>query len=1301
MTGGLFRLRDWLVEPRLNRLTRDGESLQIELKMMDVLVCLAEHAGELVERQQLIDTVWATEFISENILTRAIAELRRTLGDDAKEPRYIETIHRRGYRLIAPVEFVTPPTATVTHFPARPAISEDDRIPYPGLAAFRENDAEFFFGREAEVAQLWRKITTRRLLAVIGPSGVGKSSLLRAGLLTATPDGWSALICQPGEAPFPSLARTLAPHFEGDPEALAEIFGVTDEEAAFALVCRWRQQHMKTLLVVDQFEELFTQNSLDVQNRFAAFLGRVAHDADVHVLLSMRDDFIYRCHEHEALRPVFADLTAIAQPSRESLSRAVSEPAHRCGFSFDDDALVDEMVQDVAKERAALPLMAFTAARMWEERDREQRMLTRAAYEEIGGVHGALARHAEATIAAIGGARLSILKEIFRNLVTAQGTRATRELSELISVFDHPETAREVLAALIDARLLTSYEVTTEDGLTHRTIEIVHESLLDTWPRLVRWQTQDADAAQLRAELRQAARTWNEHGRTNDYLWSGRAFREYALWRESYPGGLSKIEEAFARAMTSLAKRRKRIRRLVATSGVAALLAVIAVIATSRQQAVNEALRAEAAKLLALGELALDTSPTASLAWAVSSLELTDTFEGRMLALRALAEGPPVTVLPLDITGGFGSFEIALSPQGTWLAIGDKKTALFPHDGGEPKVLGPPLDSHTRFRRLFLSEDILLTENAGVRRWWSIPDPLEPIRVEELPGFPYAVQGDHYLTYRFADEQVIVERWPLAGGAPERVGSTERWNSRDISSDGSTIAYSQGREVFLRSTADWDNTLRKIGEAASRIRDTALHPSGSQIATVDSERVVRLWSAEDGTSRTLPTSVTVGGLRFGPAGNQLAGGGVTSSVLAAQLWDLDAPSGALPLTMKRTDQEYLNDTAFHPAGSWLITANWRDLGFWPLSHRYPWVLDHRGRVSNLAFTPDGLWLLTLTCDTADGDDNKGALRAWPLTGQNNGEARVLLEKRFPQFYNADLKIHPSNKIAAVSTQDGVISLVPIDGGPVRELIAPTGTWRERHLLAFSPSGRMLAAAPLFVRPEKMVVRVWNIESGEAFEVGLVRGVAGHLEFLDEDHLLWTGYSNSQEPAGGEVIFDLEDGTANVIAETGMEFYRAVSSDGSFMFKLVMTGPESGYFWRMSSGEGTTSRIATHGDLPVTAAIHPSDRWIATGGYRDRLVRVGPASGEEPHLLFGHERTITKVAFSPDGKWIASGGYDLTVRLWPMPDLSKPPLYTLPHDELLAKLKTLTNLRAVRNEGSATGWKLTHDPFPGWETVPTW
>ena len=132
----------------------------------------------------------------------------------------------------------------------------------------------------------------------------------------------------------------------------------------------------------------------------------------------------------------------------------------------------------------------------------------------------------------------------------------------------------------------------------------------------------------------------------------------------------------------------------------------------------------------------------------------------------------------------------------------------------------------------------------------------------------------------------------------------------------------------------------------------------------------------------------------------------------------------------------------------------------------------------------------------------------------------------------------------------------------------------------------------------------------------------------------------------------------------------------------------------------TREITSHGNMLMSFALGARGTILVTGD-KNGVVRVGPINGEEPHLLFGHTGPVMSVAVSPDGRWIASGSDDGTIRLWPMPDLSKPPLHTLPHDELLAKLKSLTNLRAVRDPSSDTGWKIEIGPFPGWKDVPTW
>jgi hypothetical protein len=187
----------------------------------------------------------------------------------------------------------------------------------------------------------------------------------------------------------------------------------------------------------------------------------------------MRDDFLIRCSEQPPLAPVFESLTPLAALSGEALRRAVVEPARKHGHAFEDEALVEEMLASVEGARGALPLLAFAVAQLWEKRNREKRLLTRAAYQEIGGVAGALAQHAEATLDRIGAERLGMVREIFRNLVTAQGTRAAANREELLSVSPQRKSAEEVLRALIDARLLTSYEVPAGPGEA-RTFSLAH-----------------------------------------------------------------------------------------------------------------------------------------------------------------------------------------------------------------------------------------------------------------------------------------------------------------------------------------------------------------------------------------------------------------------------------------------------------------------------------------------------------------------------------------------------------------------------------------------------------------------------------------------------------------------------------------------------------------------------------------------------------------------------------------------------------------------------------------------------------
>ena len=206
---------------------------------------------------------------------------------------------------------------------------------------------------------------------------------------------------------------------------------------------------------------------------------------------------------------------------------------------------------------------------------------------------------------------------------------------------------------------------------------------------------------------------------------------------------------------------------------------------------------------------------------------------------------------------------------------------------------------------------------------------------------------------------------------------------------------------------------------------------------------------------------------------------------------------------------------------------------------------------------------------------------------------------------------------------------------------------------------------------------------------------GFLRFTKDGRIL-SGNS------AGLLRWNLETGESETLAEGPVHRFATSSDDARVVFlqtdwstAMFPFGPAV----LLDLETGSSTPLISHGDSVTAIAMDPGGRIIVTGD-RDGVIRVGPITGEEPLLLLGSPGAIYDLAIDPKGRWIASAS-GTEIRLWPMPDLSKPPLHTLPREELIAKLKTLTNLRVVRDPESSTGWTLTHDPFPGWETVPTW
>ena len=279
--------------------------MPLETKAYELLALLLSRRPNALSKAQIRDVLWPGTFVSESALARLVTQLRAACGDDAQAPRFIRTVHGFGYAFCGEAREAVAEAPVVVGRESDASVSE---CPYPGLASFAEADAARFFGREPEVEALWERVRRQRLLAVIGPSGVGKTSLLRAGLIPHRPPGWDAVACAPGGHPFVALGQALAQVLAADTEAMSELFrGVSDavrgEEpgSLVSAASRWRRGHAEVLLVLDQFEELFTLNVPEVQARFARLVGRLVEDSGLHVVLGLRDDFLMRCGEHAAL----------------------------------------------------------------------------------------------------------------------------------------------------------------------------------------------------------------------------------------------------------------------------------------------------------------------------------------------------------------------------------------------------------------------------------------------------------------------------------------------------------------------------------------------------------------------------------------------------------------------------------------------------------------------------------------------------------------------------------------------------------------------------------------------------------------------------------------------------------------------------------------------------------------------------------------------------------------------------------------------------------------------------------------
>ncbi|GAP50127.1 hypothetical protein [Streptomyces azureus] len=1147
---------------------------------------------------------------------------------------------------------------------AETAAEDTARPPYRGLTRFEPGDAELFFGRDQLVERLTELNRKHRFTAVFGPSGSGKSSLLRAGLIPR-------LRAAGGDDVPPAAVRILTPG--ADPlRTHAERLGpVPDTDA-------------DTWLIVDQFEELYTLGAdpADRDTFIDRLVAATAADSRLRVVIAVRADFLGRCAEHPGLTAALQDATLLAGPmSRAELREAIVRPAAASGLIV-ERALTDRLLDEVEGAPGGLPLMSHALLETW--RHRSGRALTETAYEAAGGLHGAVVRTAEQVYGELTEAQAELARRILLRLVApgwgspllersrelGGGTADTRRPTDHAELdFGNATDTRVVLERLARARLITF-----DDG----TADLAHEALITAWPRLRAWIDAERDRLRVHRALSEAARTWQDLGQENAALYAG---SRLSAARDAFPAdgatpGSDELTALERRFLTTSLRRRHRAallrRTVVAVLAALALLATGTAVVALQARATAQAERDDAVfgQLTAEADRVRDTHAGLAARLDVAAYRMRSTPD---LRTRLASDAGRVLATRLPGHDGTGS-SVAYAPDGRTLAGGGHDGTVRLWDtGGRP--LGAPLRLGTdRVGAVAFApagRDLLAaTGDGGVIRLWDVRDrehprtlgrPLVSHDEENIVSAAFAPDGRTLAT---AGDDGTVRLWDVTD--PARPAPLGEPAAADDSEDRSVRAVTFAPDGNTLATAGYDGTVRMwryggndgitpLGKPlrahTAPVWTLAFSPDGRTLATAGFDETVRLWDAsrpgrltslgEPLTGHTAP----VMSVAFSPDGETLASAGEDDAPL---LWNVANPAYPQRLGEPLTGHtEPVWEVAFSPDGRTLASTG-ADGGVL-LWHRPPTVLtDFTNPVTAVAYSPDGRLLAAASTDD-------GLVRLWDARRPDR-------PRRLPRPLTHEDRVlavafAPNGRTVVSGSGDGTVRLWDLS---TPERPAPLGAPVRAHdggvdAVAFAPDGRTLATGGA-----DGTVRLWDVRRPERARP-LGAPLRGHTDavtsvaFARGGRLLATGAEDATarlwhvdgdgrraRPAGAALTGHDESVEAVAFAPDGATL--ATGSDDRTVRLWDVRDVERRDRARPLGEELTGHRAAVR-----ALSFAPDGKTLATGSgdHTVRLWDVSDPARAEPagQELTGHLDTVTTVAFSPRGDALASAGYDLTARVW--------------------------------------------------------